>query len=102
MPFVKADIEKEKEALDQLIAADIDAKKAHDEFLARIALQKQLVELRKAENLTQSDIAEASGLSQQAVSRLETGTGATIGSLIKYINSIGYTLIIKKADASSQ
>ena len=39
---------------------------------------------RKAEKMTQSDVACASGLSQQAVSRIETGSGATISSLIKY------------------
>ena len=31
-----------------------------------------------------ADVACASGLSQQAVSRIETGSGATISSLIKY------------------
>ena len=51
---------------------------------ARIALQQKLIETRKAEKMTQSDVACASGLSQQAVSRIETGSGATISSLIKY------------------
>ena len=96
MAFVKANREKEKKELEQLVSTDSEAQKAHDEFLARIALQKQLVELRKSEKLTQQDVAQASGLSQQAVSRLETGTGATINSLIKYINSIGYSVVLMK------
>ena len=96
MSFVKADREKEKKELEQLVSTDSEAKKTHDEFLARIALQKQLVELRKSENLTQQDVAKVSGLTQQAVSRLETGTGATISSLIKYINSIGYSVVLMK------
>ncbi len=96
MAFVKANREKEKKGLEQLVSTDSEAQKAHDEFLARIALQKQLVELRKSEKLTQQDVAQASGLSQQAVSRLETGTGATINSLIKYINSIGYSVVLMK------
>ena len=96
MSFKKADRKKEKEALEKLVSTDAEAKRAYEEFHARIELQKQLVELRKSENLTQQDVAQASGLSQQAVSRLETGTGATISSLIKYINSIGYSLVLMK------
>lgn len=52
--------------------------------------------MRKAENLTQSDVAKATGLSQQAVSRIEKGTGATINSLIKYLSGIGYGIQFKK------
>ena len=79
MAFVRADLNREQE-----------------EFQAKIALQQQLVQIRKAENLTQSDVANAAGLSQQAVSRIEKGTGATINSLIKYLTGIGYNIQFKK------
>ena len=84
MAFVKADLKNEKEELDKLVAESGEGKKAYEEFKARIALQQKLIETRKAEKMTQSDVACASGLSQQAVSRIETGSGATISSLIKY------------------
>ena len=84
MAFVKADLKNEKEELDKLVAESGEGKKAYEEFQARIALQQKLIETRKAEKMTQSDVAYASGLSQQAVSRIETGSGATISSLIKY------------------
>ena len=46
--------------------------------------------------MTQSDVANAAGLSQQAVSRIEKGAGATMGSLIKYLMGIGYRIELKK------
>ena len=78
------------------IAESEEARKAHEEFQARIALQQKLIEKRKAEKMTQSDVANAAGLSQQAVSRIEKGSGATIGSLIKYLMGIGYSIELKK------
>ena len=96
MAFVKADLAKEKEELEQLILESEDAQKAMEEFRARIALQQQLIQMRKAEHMTQQDVAKASGLSQQAVSRIENGAGATIQSLIKYLAGIGYGIELKK------
>ncbi|MBQ1316180.1 MAG: helix-turn-helix transcriptional regulator [Lachnospiraceae bacterium] len=96
MAFILADLDKEKEELNRLIAENEDARKAHEEFQARIALQQQLIQMRKAENMTQTDVANATGLSQQAVSRIERGAGATISSLIKYLMGIGYRIELKK------
>ena len=96
MAFVKADLDKEKEELSRLIEESEEARKAHEDFEARIALQQKLIESRKAENMTQTDVANAAGLSQQAVSRIEKGSGATIGSLIKYLRGIGYSIELKK------
>ena len=96
MPFVKADLDREKMELDRLLIESEEARKAHEEFQARIALQQKLIQMRKAENMTQADVAKAAGLSQQAGSRIEKGTGATIGSLIKYLMGIGYSIELKK------
>ena len=81
MPFVKADLEKEKDELNKLIFENEDAKRAYEEFQTRIALQQRLVQMRKAEHMIQSDVANASGISQQAVSQMEKGAGANISSL---------------------
>ena len=96
MAFVKANLNKEKEELEKLVTESEDARKAYEEFQARIALQEQLIQMRKAENMTQTDVANAAGLSQQAVSRIEKGAGATISSLIKYLKGIGYSIQFKK------
>lgn len=96
MAFTKADISKEKESLEKLIKENDEACKEYEEFLARIDLQRKLIETRKAERMTQKDVANASGLSQQAVSRIEKGSGATISSLIKYLSGIGYSIELRK------
>ena len=96
MAFVKADLYRELDELKNLVIENEEAKKAYEEFQAKIALQEQLIKTRKAEHMTQSDVANASGLSQQAVSRIETGSGATINSLIKYLTGIGYCIRLKK------
>ena len=96
MSFVKADLNKEKEELSRLVAESEEARKTYEEFQARIALQQKLIETRKAERMTQRDVANASGLSQQAVSRIEKGAGATVSSLIKYLMGIGYSIELKK------
>lgn len=82
--------------MNKLVSEEESARKAYEEFQARIALQQQLVQMRKAEHMTQSDVAHAAGLSQQAVSRIEKGAGATIYSLIKYLTGIGYGIELKK------
>ena len=96
MVFIKADLDKEREELNQLIEESEEARKAHEEFQTRIGLQKKLIEMRKAESMTQADLAKATGLSQQAVSKIEKGSGATINSLIKYLRGIGYSIHFKK------
>lgn len=96
MAFVKADLNKEMEELNKLVKENEDARAAYEAFQKKIALQEQLIQLRKAENMTQTDVANAAGLSQQAVSRIEKGAGATINSLIKYLMGIGYSIQFKK------
>ena len=57
MAFVKADLVQEREQLNKLVSENEDARRAYEEFHARIALQQQLVQMRKAENMTQTDVA---------------------------------------------
>ncbi len=96
MAFVKADLRKEREELDRIVVEDAEARKSYEEFQEMIALQQKLIERRKAVKMTQTDLANVTGLSQQAVSRIERGSGATIASLIKYLLGIGYCIDLKK------
>lgn len=96
MTFTKADLFNEKDKKEKLLTESEDASRAYVELKARIALQQQLIDARKSEHLTQTDIANATGLSQQAVSRIEKGTGVTVASLIKYLTGIGYGIELKK------
>lgn len=63
MAFVKTNLDQEKEELNRLVAGSEEAKKAYEEFQAKVALQQQLVQMRKAEHMTQTDVAEAAGIS---------------------------------------
>ena len=94
--LVKSDAKKEKEIIDQLIENDPELMRQHELFKAEMAFKQELINTRKMNSLTQKDISKLSGLSQQAVSRMENGTGGTIETIIRYLSSMGYSLSIKK------
>ncbi len=94
--FVKRDSEKEEKIIEELISQDKDLQRQHDIFKAEMAFKQQLIDARKKNALTQKDISVLSGLSQQAVSRLERSGVGTIETILKYLNSMGYSLTIKK------
>lgn len=100
--FVKSDREKEKKMLEKLIAGDEEIRRQHELFLAEMEFKQQLIDARKKKGLTQNDVSRLSGLSQQAVSRLEKGKGATVETILKYLNSIGYVLEIKEVDKNNK
>lgn len=93
--LVKSDAAKEAKIIEELIADD-ELRKQHELFEAEMAFKQELINARKAESLTQRDISRMTGLSQQAVSRMEKGASGTIETIIRYLNSIGYSLSIKK------
>jgi DNA-binding XRE family transcriptional regulator len=56
----------------------------------RFALINDMIELRKAENLTQSQLSERSGVSQPEISRIENGAiNPTIGTMARIANGLG-------------
>ena len=94
--FILSDPEKERKEIEELIASDEELRKQHELFLAEMEFKQALIDARKENNLTQKDISKLSGMSQQAVSRLERKGGGTIETLLRYLQSIGYTLTINK------
>jgi DNA-binding XRE family transcriptional regulator len=48
-----------------------------------------LTEMRKKAGLTQSEVAEAMGVSQQRVSAIESGSVAELATLADYIHALG-------------
>ena len=58
----------------------------------------QLVELRKSKNLTQKDISDATGLSAQCISDIESENkgNPTLKSLIKYLDSLGMEICFQE------
>ncbi len=94
--LVKSDGAKEKQIIENLIEEDEDLRRQHEIFEAEMLFKQELIDARKSQSLTQKDISRLTGLSQQAVSRMEKGAGGTIETIIRYLDSIGYSLAIRK------
>ncbi len=92
----KRDSVKEKKIIEELITEDDKLRRQHEIFKAEMAFKQELIDARKAEALTQKDISRRTGLSQQAVSRMEKGASGTIETIIRYLHSMGYSLSIRK------
>lgn len=106
MPFVKVDPIAEAIELQEMFKDDPETKEMFHQFeldhreTARLEqeeleLRNRLVEFRKSKNITQKDIEARSGLTQQAISRLETSkdTIPNLKSIIKYAEAIGCVLV---------
>ena len=92
----KRDSAREKKIIEDLISEDEELRRQHEVFKAEMAFKQELINARKAESLTQKDISVKTGLSQQAVSRMEKGAGGTIETIIRYLHSMGYSLSIRR------
>ncbi|MBD5589368.1 helix-turn-helix domain-containing protein [Clostridium botulinum] len=64
---------------------------------AQYQLIKSLVEFRKSAKITQKEVAERSGLTQQMVSRLEKiDNSPTLDVFLRYVSALGLELKINK------
>ena len=93
--LVKSNPVEERKIIAELTASDEALMRQHKLFQAEMQFKQELINKRKAHSLTQKDIRERSGLSQQAVSRLEKGNGGTIETIIKYLSAMGCSLTLK-------
>ena len=94
--LVKRDGDKERKIIEELVDSDESLRRQHEIFEAEMAFKQELIDVRKSHSLTQKEISNMTGLSQQAVSRLEKSASGTIETIIRYLYSMGYTLTIKK------
>ncbi len=68
-----------------------------------VALIGKLIEAREAKGLTQAQLAEAAGLTQSAIARLETMKATPqIDTLFKVLTPMGYKLAIVPDEATSR
>lgn len=97
MPFKKRNSKKEKKILDDLVKTNNSARAASIEYDAIYNFRSLLIKARKNNDISQVELSKITGLSQQSISRIETGAyNTTLESLFKYLNGIGYSLTIKK------
>ena len=99
MPFIERDSKKENKILNELLKTP-EGKQAALEFETEYNLRKTLYDARKNREMSQKQLSEITGLSQQMISRIETGWCDTkVGTLLKYLNGIGYSLkVVKNED----
>ena len=106
MPFVDVtEIVLTEEAVEMEAAYNSDPKvrAAIDQFDAECKLRKKLVDARKQNSLTQLQIKEATGLTQQVISRIETNTeiSPSLKNLMIYANALGYELTLQPKELLS-
>jgi len=104
MPFVKTNPIEEAIELQEMFKDEPETKEmfrqyelAHRDNEAlkqkEQELRNRLVEFRKLQNITQAELETKTGLTQQAISRFETGLGGNIKTILKYADGIGCSLI---------
>ena len=104
MPFKKVNPIEEAIELQEMFNDDADTKEmfkqyelAHRENLRleeeEAELRSRLIEFRKQKNITQKELELKTGLTQQAISRFETGSGGSIKTILKYAEGINCQLI---------
>jgi len=100
MPFVDVtDVVMNEEAreLEEAYNSDSKVKAAIDQFDNECRLRRELAQARKQKRLTQLQIQELTGLTQQVISRIETNTdiSPSLKNLMIYANAIGYELTLQ-------
>lgn len=81
------------EELKKEVAADPLLKRQYEVETEIYDIAKILKKIRKEKKLTQKDIAQKTGLTQQMISKIESYNGnPSIESFVKYCNGIGINL----------
>jgi DNA-binding XRE family transcriptional regulator len=90
-------LNEEAKELQEIIATDPKAKIAYEQFEAECKLRRELIEARKSENVTQAELQEKTGLTQQTISRIEKNNdiSPSLRNMIKYVCALGYELTIQ-------
>lgn len=93
--LVQSNPKEEKQIIEQLIEKNPQLQKEHEFFMEEMRFKQELIDARRAREMTQKEVSELSGLSQQAVSRLEKLHGGTIDTVIKYLYAMGLKLTVQ-------
>lgn len=95
MPFVKVNID---EIIEQKCQESESFKVSWEESREEYRLIGEMVSLRKARNMTQSELAHLTGNKQQVISRIENKENSpTLKTFCNLLNAIGYELKIVKS-----
>jgi len=106
VPFVDVTdivLNEEAKELETAYKSNKKVRAAIDQFEAECKLRRKLVEARKQNKLTQSQIKESTGLTQQVISRIESNTdiSPSLKNLMIYANALGYELTLQPKELLS-
>ena len=104
MPFVDVTetvMCEEAKELEDAYKNDPKIKAVIDQFDAECRLRNALANARKQKNMTQKQIKESTGLTQQVISRIESNTdiSPSLRNLMIYANALGYELALQPKQA---
>ena len=87
----------EARELEDAYKNDPKVRSAIDQFEAECKLRKELIKARKQKRLTQKQIKESTGLTQQVISRIESNTemSPSLKNLMIYANALDYELTLQ-------
>lgn len=96
MPFKKIDV---KKTVNEKIGADKEFAKAYEEIKREYSLIEQISNTRKEKGLTQQQLADKVGVSQQVISRFENEKHApTLDSFLKILDGLDLEITIDKKE----
>ncbi|HIY63388.1 MAG TPA: helix-turn-helix domain-containing protein [Candidatus Mediterraneibacter stercoripullorum] len=98
MPFTKVNINK---VIEEKRKQDPDFKKVWDDSREEYRLIGEMISLRKAKKVTQSELAQMTGSKQQVISRIEKKENSpSLRSYCNMLSALGYELqIVKRNNA---
>ena len=93
-PYVEVDLDA---WIAELVSQSDEGRDAYEEDVVVTDLVLDLIRLREKSGLTQKELAEKMGVSQQMVSKMENSNynGRTISKLWRHANALGYRPVIK-------
>ena len=87
----------EAKELETILNTNPQAREVYSQFEAECKLRRELAMARKQRNITQTELKERTGLTQQVISRIEQDheVSPSLRNLIKYVSAIGYELALQ-------
>jgi len=81
----------------ELVSQSEDAREAYEEDVALRDMLLDLITMRERAGLSQKELADKLGITQQMVSKMENMNydGRTIAKLWRHVNALGYRPVIK-------
>ena len=97
MPFKQVDPAEELRELNALLDSDPELRRKFDAEQKEFEFRLKLARARRERSFTQNNIKDVTGLTQQAISRIEKGANdrsPTLKTLIRYVDALGYELTL--------